>query len=81
MKLVVKEQEKTLVKFGVPTGLISNRFSILIIKNLLKKYNIHISSKDLRKMFKIIKVFRKDNPSWTLLEVNTNDSVDVIITV
>ena len=81
MKLVVKEQEKTIINLSLPTGIITNRISVLIIKNVVKKYKINLSSKDLRTIFKIIKKVRKDNPSWTLLEVETSDSVNVILNV
>ena len=65
-----------------PTSLILNPINFSLTKGEIKIDNVGISglnAKDVSKILKVIKSYKKENPDWNLLEIESADGDGVVI--
>ena len=65
-----------------PTSLILNPISFSLTRGEIKIDNVGISglkAKNASKILKVIKSYKKENPDWNLLEIESADGDGVII--
>ena len=74
MKIYIKEENQKLIQFIIPNSLLMNRIVAKIGAGVVKKTNdIQISSKDIFKLFKVLKDSKKIFGNYCLVEVESND--------
>lgn len=74
MKIYIKEENQKLIQFIIPNSLLMNRIVANIGAGVVKKTNdIQISSKDIFKLFKVLKDSKKIFGNYCLVEVESND--------
>ena len=65
-----------------PTSLILNPIGFSLTRGAIKIDNVGITglkAKDVSKILKVIKSYKKENPDWNLLEIESADGDGVII--
>ena len=74
MKIYIKEENQKPIQFIIPNFLLMNRIVANIGAGVVKKTNdIQISSKDIFKLFKVLKDSKKIFGNYCLVEVESND--------
>lgn len=74
MKIYIKEENQKPIQFIIPNSLLMNRIVANIGAGVVKKTNdIQISSKDIFKLFKVLKDSKKIFGNYCLVEVESND--------
>lgn len=74
MKIYIKEENQKPIQFIIPNSLLMNRIVANIGASVVKKTNdIQISSKDIFKLFKVLKDSKKIFGNYCLVEVESND--------
>lgn len=86
MKIYVNDNEGTNIKIRIPTGLLLNRITALILSKVLTTApgipdNIRLSKQQIYFLLKTIKNYKKNHPSWKLIEVHSADGDIVEITL
>lgn len=81
MKLQVITDEEKQIDINLPTILLLNRVSVNIICKKLKEHNVYVNKKDLIKILKLCRKYKKKNPSFVLLEVDSADGEHIEITI
>lgn len=80
MKIDVINDDKNL-RVPFPTWLGLNRLTCGYISKKLKKHNVQIKKRQLLKLMKLCKKYKKKHKDWTLLEVDTVSGTKVIIKI
>ncbi len=65
-----------------PTSLILNPIGFSLVRDNIKIDNVGISglkAKDVSKILKVIKSYKKENPDWNLLEIESANGDGVVI--
>ncbi len=65
-----------------PTSLILNPISFSLTRGTIRIDNVGISglkAKDVSKILKVIKNYKKENPDWNLLEIESANGDGVVI--
>lgn len=81
MRIIVRNGNNTDVNLAIPTNLILNRASLLILQYICKKHEIAIPRKRLVELMKCIRKYKRYNPSWKLVEVEGADGEVVEISL
>lgn len=81
MKLQIITDEEKHINIKLPTMLILNRFSVNYICRKLKKYKIYLDKRNLIKILKLCRKYKKKNPSFVLLEVDSRNNEHIEITI
>ena len=83
MKIMVKSGNHTNVNLVIPTSLILNRVSILVLQQICKKQGVDLplSKKQLIELMKVAKTYKRHHPSWKLVEVESADGERVEISL
>lgn len=83
MRIIVKGGSHTDVNLVIPTNLIFNRVSILILQQICKKQNVDfpLSKKQLIDLMKVVRKYKRHHPSWKLVEVESTDGERVEISL
>lgn len=63
--------------FIFPTGLIINKFTMVIIHIKLKKEGINIPRRQILPIVKEIKRYSKHNPNWNFIEINEKSGISI----
>ena len=81
MRIKITSNGKT-TSLLFPTSLILNPISFSFTRGDIKIDNVGISglkAKDVSKILKVIKRYKKENPEWNLVEIESADGDGVII--
>lgn len=81
MKIKITSNGKT-TSLLFPTSLILNPISFIFTRGDIKIDNVGISglkAKDVSKILKVIKRYKKENPEWNLVEIESANGDGVII--
>lgn len=81
MKLQVITDEEKQIDINLPTILLLNRVSVNIICKILKEHNVYVDKKNLIKILKLCRKYKKKNSSFVLLEVDSADGEHIEITI
>ena len=86
MRVYVNDNEGTNIKILIPTGLLLNRITALILSKVLTTVpgipdNIKLSKQQIYFLLKTIKNYKRNHPSWKLVEVHSADGDVVEITL
>ena len=83
MRIMVKGGSHTDVNLVIPTNLIFNRVSILLLQQICKKQNVDLplSKKQLIDFMKVIRKYKRHHPNWKLVEVESADGEKVEISL
>ena len=83
MRIIVKGSSHTDINLVIPTNLIFNRVSILILQQICKKQNVDfpLSKKQLIELMKVAKAYKRNHSSWNLVEVESEDGQRVEISL
>ena len=74
MKIYIKEENHHPIQFSIPNSLFMNHMVASIGSNVVKKTNdIQISSKDIYKLFKVLKDSKQTFGNYCLVEVESSD--------
>lgn len=57
---------------SIPSGIVFNRATAVLMPAVMKKNGINISVKASVKMIKELNNYRKNNPEWYLVEINSS---------
>ena len=81
MRIVVNECDGKNRRLCLPSGLVFNRVSAVLLSVALKKKNVKISGKQLRLLFREIKAYKAKRPEWKLAEVHSKngDMVEIVL--
>ena len=69
MKIVVKEDSRNF-RLHLPTSLMLNRCVACAVCREVKKHEVKLNSRQLNRLFKVLKDYRKTHPDWVLVEVH-----------
>lgn len=81
MRIKITSGGKT-TNLKFPTSLILNPISLSFTRGEIKIDNVVFSglkAKDVSKILKVIKSYKKENPDWNLLEIESADGDGVVI--
>jgi hypothetical protein len=81
MRIEIKSEERSF-SIILPTGLILNPLGFVIGKKFINIEGIDLSAikgKDISKIAKIVKRFKKENPDWYLVDIMDSDGDTVKI--
>ena len=81
MRIKITSNGKT-TSLPFPTSLILNPISFIFTRGDIKIDNVGISglkAKDVSKILKVIKRYKKENPEWNLVEIESANGDGVII--
>ncbi len=83
MRIIVKGSSHTDVNLAIPTNLVLNRVSILLLQHICKKQNLDLplSKKQFIELMKVAKTYKKHHPNWKLVEVESTDGEIVEISL
>lgn len=86
MRIYVDDNDGTNINIRIPTGLLLNRITALILSKVLNTVpgipdNLKLSKQQLYYFLKIIKDYKKNHPGWKLVEVHSADGDVVEITL
>ncbi len=86
MRVYVNDSDGTNINIRIPTGLLLNRLTALILSKVLTTVpgipgDIKLSKEQAYLFLKIIKDFKKSHPGWRLVEVHSADGDVVEITL
>lgn len=81
MKIIVHEAEGKEFRIVLPTGLVLNRLTALILPGLLEIKGVCITREQTVKMIQAIRTCRKNHPGWKLAEVCSRDGSFVEISL
>ena len=81
MYITVNESGGKDFHLRLPNGLVLNRLSASLLSVGLKGKNVNISGKQLRRLFRAVKIYKAAHPEWKLIEVNSHDGEMIEILV
>ena len=81
MRIIVNESGGKNIKLRLPSSLVLNGLSAILLAKALKSKNINISAKELYILFWAIKKYKFTHPKWKLIEVHDHDGDSVEITL
>jgi len=81
MKIVVRSQENRDIHVQLPTGLILNPISALLLPKALQENGIVASRAQALALVRAINRYRRSHPGWVLVEVEGADGDYINITV
>ena len=86
MRVYVNDNEGTNIRICIPTGLLLNRLTAMILSKVLTTApgipdKMKLSNQQLYCFLKIIKDYKKNHPGWKLVEVHSADGDVVEITL
>ena len=83
MRIIVKNGNHTDVNLIIPTSLILNRVSILVLQQICKKQNVELplSKKQLIDFMKVVRKYKRRHLNWKLMEVESVDGERVEISL
>ena len=81
MKIVVRSQENRDILVQLPTGLILNPISALLLPKALQENGIVASRAQALALVRAINRYRRSHPGWVLVEVEGADGDYINITV
>lgn len=70
MKIVIKEAGERTIRISLPTGLLINRATALMLPAILKKKGIAISGEQAVRIVRCIRGCRRCRGDWKLLEID-----------
>ena len=79
MKIVIKAEEKTKLWIGIPSFLLYNRISALIIQRKMKKEGKTVKTGEIVKFFKALNKYRRKNKDWVIVDILSSDGGSVKI--
>lgn len=86
MKIYVNDSDGTNIKIRIPTGLLLNRITAMILSKVLTTVpgipnNIKFSKQQIYFLLKTVKNYKRNHPGWKLIEVHSADGDIVEITL
>ena len=79
MYICVNESNEKSIRLRLPSGLILNRLSAIIVSIALKEEKVDISVESLNILFREIKRYKMTHPEWKLVEVYNDEGKTVEI--
>ena len=73
MRIIVKENNGETIRLRLPSGLVLNRLSAMLLSAGLKDKKLNISAKQLHTLFRVIKAYKKEHREWKLVEGRSHD--------
>lgn len=73
MLITVNEGRRKSTHLHIPNGLVLNGLSAVFLSAKLKDRDMDISGKQLRILFRAIKVYKSTHPEWKLVEIHSHD--------
>ena len=70
MKIIVREEQKTIVNLRIPTGLIFNRLTVGLAPVICRQNGMEITRKQALAFLKVLRDYKRRHPEWKLLEVS-----------
>ncbi len=81
MKIYIKENDGNELRIPIPTGVILSRPAALWIRRRLEKHGICFTRRQILRMAKILRRFRRKHREWKIIEVEDADGERVDISV
>jgi len=81
MQITVRGYGGKQIRLRLPSGLVLNRLSAILLSAVLKNKDINISGKQLHILFREIKAYKATHPEWKLIEVHSHDGEIIEIVV
>ncbi|MBR2019047.1 MAG: hypothetical protein IKA05_01455 [Clostridia bacterium] len=81
MKIVIREEERKTRTFQLPSALLLNRFSAMLIRRALKKKGVTVTRKQTARFLKALKHYKCEHRDWKLLEICDKKNQHVEITL
>lgn len=78
MRIIVKDKDTNL-NLPLPTGLVVNRLTARVACAALKKQGVPITQRQMARLMKQWRRFRRRYPKWTLVEVEGHEGEHVKI--
>ena len=78
MRIIVRDGEHNL-NIPIPTGLVVNRLTARVACAALKKQGVPITQRQMARLMKAWRRFRRHYPKWTLVEVEGHEGEQVKI--
>ncbi len=81
MKIAVYREDGARIRLHLPDGLVFNRLSASLFSEILKRKNIHISGKQLRAFFRVMRKNKARHPEWKLMEgrMRKGETVEIVM--
>lgn len=81
MRIVVQESKGKTIRIVLPTGLLLNRATALIMPGMLEKQGISLTRDQAVRIVQAIHVCRRHHPGWKLVEVESSNGDYVEVTL
>ena len=81
MRIVVKGNAGANIWLPIPTGLVMNRFTAVFVQKKLKEYGLNVTKEQAVALIRALKQYRRKNPDWVLVEVQSSNGTFVKIKV
>ena len=78
MKIIVKHQEHN-IRLRLPTWLMLNRVTALTLPEMLRKYGIAVSYRQIVTFLKALNHYRRRHWDWNLVEAELSDGGHILV--
>jgi len=73
MKIIIEENGGNVHRYVIPTGLLLNRATALIMPGVLDKKGITLTREQCIRLVSAIRACRREHPDWKLVEIQGGD--------
>ncbi len=81
MKIFVEESGGRIHEYVIPTGLLLNRATALIIPGILDKQGVTHTREQCIRLISVIRACRREHPEWKLAEIQSSDGYYIEISL
>lgn len=81
MKVTIAKTPAEGFHLKLPTGLVLNRPVAWVLARKLRKHGTLVSAKDLYRLMKAVRCYKKEHPHWLLAEVQSARGERITITL
>lgn len=81
MRVIVNEEDGKGVDLSLPSGLVLNPVSAIVLEKICRKHGVELPRKQLAEFMKAVKEYKKTHPEWKLIEVDEADGEHVEIVI
>jgi len=81
MKVIIEESGGRTHRIVIPTGLILNRATALMLPGMLEVRGVALTKEQCIRLVKAVRACRKSHPGWKLVEVHSQDGSGVEISL
>lgn len=79
MQIRVKDKDGTNLFVPLPSGLVFNGLTAGIAARVASENGVNITPDQMRRLFAIIRQYKKAHPDWILVEVQSADGDEVMV--